>query len=296
MKPPFFILNLALFMTIFWSLSNIHRADVHHEVYACSDSLISNSMDDSSTLQNYRLEGWDAMNLKGRVKNLKEVQFNVSQDILYTYGQIRESTTKGSDTYVFSDKGNTIEHSSYWENGMLHFKKIFFYDSYGRVMESTSYNKKEKVIGKTNYHYDKSGYFIEDLSFASDGSVKRKNISRYDVIKNQTEETCFNSSDKIDSKYLTKFGGSGNPFEYFEIGKSGKVLFESTYRYDKNNNLIETITIDSKGYLLARLVNQYTFDSVGNWIKKITYLMDMSNAIHKNDRPLEIQIRTFEYF
>jgi hypothetical protein len=84
MKPPFFILNPALFMTIFWSLSAIHMANIPDGVYACSDSLISNSMDDSSTLQNYRLEGWDAMNLKGRVKNLKEVQFNVSQDILWS--------------------------------------------------------------------------------------------------------------------------------------------------------------------------------------------------------------------
>jgi hypothetical protein len=75
---------------------------------------------------------WSEMNLKGRVKLIRESVYATIE----RNGKVQRSERKDSVVYLFNDKGNKIETRSYKPGGSLNAKYTYRYD-YDRSLNWT---------------------------------------------------------------------------------------------------------------------------------------------------------------
>lgn len=88
---------------------------------------------------------WSQMNLKGRVKLMRESIYKAKGS---------DNSNEDSIVYLFSDKGNKMELNNYNRNGSYMSKQTFVYDASGNQVERNLYTPEGSLIVK--YTHQKS--------------------------------------------------------------------------------------------------------------------------------------------
>lgn len=197
-------------------------------------------------------------NEKGLVKRMWTV---------YTTGTLKGKT---SDVrYVYNDFGKHLADTSYNENGELKHLTIYKYNSDSLLEERTVYQADGGVLSSTKYYYDEN---------------KRETMTAeavaYSDSKNYTE---------------TKYDSKGRKSKF--VRSSSSRASETTYSYldfghDECTTMLETVTTKT-GQTFKRTDYEYEYDDHGNWIKKITYDVNIGNEIKTAK---QVQYREIVYF
>jgi hypothetical protein len=241
--------------------------------------------------------------LKGKVKTYRETVYGVvnkfgdiqkggkSDDFFKFFdinGKETEKTTfnmDGSvnDRYISKrdNKGN-LEKVGYISEGKSFDTKNYEFNEKGQIiLEITHYFGNPDTL-KYKYKYDDKGGCIESIGYKNDGVIKFKEINN----KGQRVERMDYYSDGNTQTKL-KYNEKGDLIESINYKTDGSVSFSSTFssKYDFNGNMIEQINSGSIG--TDRTTNKYSYDTHGNWIRKIIY---------ENDKPKYWTERKIEYY
>ncbi len=250
----------------------------------------------------------EKMNLKGKVKSLKEFGFKIDENL---DGIIKIDSTR-FDTYSFNDKGSIIE-VIMCINSNVFSKLIYKYDNEGNKIEKNVESHGDLFL-KWIYKYDKNRNKIIEYEYECNSNrLHRKIVYKYD--DNQIKESvCTKPNGRLDWKTTYKYDDRRNKIEMNDYYAKSKLIGKLTYihdsegneieinnyisdnqlidkkilKYDEKKNIIEENWYDFKsGNLLDRITLKYNYDKQGNWIKK---------TLFRNDEPMEIIEREIEYY
>ena len=199
--------------------------------------------------------------LKGKVKQLKEKEFNQDENffsLIVQYDEFGHRIEKkvydaqnhpqpdvenklwGTWVYQHDEKGNMIDRCFNYPNGNLRERNTYKYDEIGNLMERNTYDQREKLSMKYTYKYDRKGNVIEENIFHSDNHLIEKIIYKYD-----------NKSNKIEKN---------------EYEPNGNLICRELNRYNANGDIIERFFMDIKFSSPLHYFYKYEYDSYLNWI------------------------------
>jgi hypothetical protein len=279
------IFSLGLFLAfITGHPAAVSTFDNQGKDHRLADSSVSKSNKDTLKVKDYSQTGWKSMKLKEKIKCIKETDYNVKMEVLQTFGEIQPSTRSGSAVYNFNPSGNFTECHYFEGNGRIRLKSIYHYDDLGRLTNKNTYDRKGNLKNVFSLSYDSEGEVADTIVLNSLGLVEETTVSQKNANGNQPRN------------FVPKHDAFGNEIESYSFKKNGDVLYRFTYKYDQYNNIIEVTCFELNGSPVFKFAFSYKYDKTGNWTKRITYRMDLSNSPHKNNLPTKITYREIEYY
>ncbi|MBR1809965.1 MAG: hypothetical protein IJ776_11370 [Paludibacteraceae bacterium] len=227
----------------------------------------------------------------------------------------------GTMEYRYDEQGNCIY--SHSEGRGYQYTSETEYNAQNKVVKETSYKSDGSIQNITSYLYNDKGNATESLmtSYLSknEGEEVRHTIREFDKRGNCTKLTDYYYGE-LESIVDSRYDGNDNIVyyrsQYFSEDGTDTTVYESTFKYDKKGQNLETVTKSSdrgnvrirttcsytddgqlkeqrtyktsvleerfcgKGKAPERLVERvvYTFDSHGNWIK-----MEYFNTLQRDE-------------
>lgn len=236
---------------------------------------------------------WKRDNLKGEVESFIELEYNTIEQ----FGKIEKGGRIKGHSIFYNKQGNQVEYNTYTSDGTLSNTWTNKYDEEGRLIESNSfgdfnlkqtfkYDEKGNLIESSDgyfYKYNEKGNMIEEYY---DGFFQRKRTFIYDEKGRKIE---MNSKDGLFSKMTYKYDKQENLIEESWYEMDGSLSEKRTYKYDEKRNITEMIIYIPDGNLYIERLSSYTYeyDDKGNWIKKIAFI---------NGTPANLLIREYKYY
>jgi len=235
----------------------------------------------------------DKMNLKGKVKSIKEVSYKAlvkSEKIVKGKKERFQSYDEMDKLFMFNEQGNEIERKEFYSEGSLNERYTKLYNKEGNLLETVVYNADGSFFYRATYIYDENnrcieckgaeskwiykynelGNLIEEYKYYILGDeMENKKTYEYDKNNNKISESSY-SEDSLDYKWTYKYDENKKLIEFNE-GTDGVFNYKWIYKYDKKGNLIEEDKY-SFGLLQTKSIYKYDFDKRGNWIKRIRFI------------------------
>jgi len=201
---------------------------------------------------------------------VEEVNYRRNGDVLYV------------NTYKYDSQGNRIEYVKYDGNReKINYKQSFIFDGKGNKLIETGYNGADHY--KNTYKYDGQGnlreinYYVDDKLdeqrllrrdgnlteikiYDGQGAFKFTLLNRYDNRKNLIEELKNEVNNTTSRKVNYDYDQQANLSEEVKY-LYGNFTYKMTYKYDKNNNLLEVQ--EEKPGAEPYLLKKYTYTPEG---------------------------------
>jgi hypothetical protein len=215
-------------------------------------------------------------------------------------------------TYKYTAAGDTLETAMLGFNETPMSKWINKFDSQRRLEESTEVDARGKVIGKrmvkrtsddttriTTYsqmrgelvrtkesyiHAKNSG--TKNLFFSNGKVIQEESIS-YDDRGNKIEMDQFFPLKKERSITQYKYDQQNNNIETIIVNSNLMITSKVVSHYDKRNNIIETLIYGIMGRLEKRFSHAYEYDEFSRWTKHIVF---------ESNKPVSVTIHRIEYY
>ncbi|WP_299398679.1 hypothetical protein [uncultured Gelidibacter sp.] len=256
------------------------------------------------------------LNLKGRVKSVVEIPYNVKDSFgEITKGKIAQGFLDHNIGRTFNHNGYLIEHNKYNDLGGIYYRTIYLYDKNSNINELNRYDSDGKLIFKYKYIYDNYGNEIEEARYNNEGILisKYKHEYVYDKKGNKTEMLFYDKKGVFKSKDVFSYDDNGNLIEFIEDFEEGSFKTKNSYKYNDKGNQIEWVSYKDGGVFDFKYINKY--DSHSNIIKSTLseydtiqktdfsykYIFDEKNnwireTQYTNGFPKKITERTIEYY
>lgn len=219
---------------------------------------------------------------------------------------------EGKTIYKYSAAGDTLETLRYSFNESLISRWINKFDLQHRLVESREVNESGKTIGQkiveennsntTNVitysqvrgnlvkimesHVDEINRSAKKFYFSNEKMIREDSIS-YDDRGNRIETNQFFPLKMKKRITQFKYDSLNNIIEQVVLNDNLMITDRIVSNYDKNNNVIETLTYGVMGKLEKRLSHTYQYNEASHWTKRITF---------KNGKPALITIHRIEYY
>lgn len=199
-----------------------------------------------------------------------------------------DSTGTLYERIIFDKLGRDSIIENYNDNSFLILRTILFYDSAGRKIKSVDYKSDGSVEATTEFKYSIEGKLIGSYRDHSGGGFNQSQFF-YDSLGNRVKEIWTSkwyieyssewySSEVIlmrtfnDKGFCTsvKESADGKPFKDKKtvFDSLGHIIYEDwgnnfrKFRYDKNGNQIEELSLDINNNLVSRWVSVYDTNNV----------------------------------
>ncbi len=259
----------------------------------------------------------DNKKVRGRIKSFTSTPYVVNE-------KLEKEKVNGmffNYQYIFDKKGNKKEDRHFKPDGSLLWKNTYKYDDKGRLIEKIDGFWKN---GKETYKYDenrlierKKGYDKWLITYKPNERIEKSynntRVYKYDENKNKIEETQYNLQKEIERKKVYTYDEKGNKTSYTRYSLYGYFYEKYVYRYNKKGLKIEEDYYKKEGELVS--TRKFEYDKYGNEVMIKRYLPNgdldeveryeykydknknwISRIYYKNDKPIEIVERKFEYF
>lgn len=252
----------------------------------------------SFSSENKQQNDLERANLKGNVKSLRQVSFNVVDkfgeiakdgfggagwfgpyDFLNKYndkGFLTESIEKYFDgdtlifqmIYTYDGKGNEIEtyqSSSEGESG----KETHKYDDKGNPIEVNTYYPIDslEMSYRYTYKYDDKDNIIEETTYTNGSSEGRLVTYTYDDKDNKTEAKIYTTEGILHWNIIYKYDDDGNEIEMLSY-INGSLNMHKIQKYDNKGNKIESKEFNTNATDFKSI---YKYDDKNNLIEENTY-------------------------
>ncbi len=206
---------------------------------------------------NYKANGQISSKLQYKYdKNNNKIEYlkfekKDKPDIELTYKQ----------SFIYDDKGNKKLENGF--DGVSPYKIVYNYLSDGKVRDITKYASDNSIIEKWESSYANNIQTIKILKLGKslDYVLIRKTDSRGNTIEETRKDFKGNEVKRIASEfdansYITSYA------EYY----SGKLSKKFSYKYNKQNQLLEIIQVNSDG--TESLNRAFKYDNKGNLLEE----------------------------
>lgn len=223
--------------------------------------------------------------------------YELNEDGKKVYGQ-KFSNSQLESEYWYNEKGLTSRFKTTYLTGSLKGKKSdvrYIYNDFDQHLIDSSFTENGELKHITIYEYNSDSLLYIKTTYIADGSVLSSTKYYYD--ENKREKMTAESVAYSDSKNYTTT-------EYDDKGRkkaftrsSSNSVSESSYHYldfghDEYTTMLQKTTTKTN-QTFTQTDYEYVYDDHGNWIKKITYNVNIGNDI-KN--ATLVQERTIVYF
>jgi hypothetical protein len=193
--------------------------------------------------------------------------------------------------YKYNDIGLKSEWSQYSNTGSLKWKTTYEYNAKHKIIRETSYTGNGILEDEVTYIYDQKGNNVQRNNLAM-SSGKSKDIMKYNLKYKVVEEKNFYTSYcefcRLEHHRTYDYDLKGNIIEITDYNiENNKVDSKTTFKFDLNNNLLESNTVKTQSYESEQEKYQYSYDDTKNWIQMIEY---------KNSIPYHITKRKISYW
>ena len=211
----------------------------------------------------------EKQNLNGNLKSVKENNFFAVDK----FGEIVKSE-KPMDridvSYIFNEKGNKVEETSYHSDGTLYEKKKYRYNEKEILVQCSDYLPNGELDQIFTYNYDENDCLIEENRISTKGELYDRRAFKYDKKNNRIEERGYGYDRSLYYKCVFSYDDKGNLTEENTYdGTTGKLFRKSSYIFDEKSNEIARTDYSLNGSANYEYTFKYVFDNEGNWIKRI---------------------------
>ncbi len=227
-------------------------------------------------------------NIKGKVKQITEKSFYVSNK----FGEPVKDSLEYINVFLFDKSGNQTELQILEENGNIYSKRKFKYDKNRNCILIQHYNNDNNLSMYQENKYDEEGNQIERNYYRLD-TLKHKDKMKYNN-GNCISVELYNQKGNLTAKYEKIYDTKGKCIEmksiiYYDGDKS---ITTTKYKYDKNENVVESNCYDENGEFRWNSIDKIEYDSKGNWITRIYY----HNSEYESNIILAYLEREIEYY
>jgi hypothetical protein len=205
----------------------------------------------------------------------------------YVDGKL-DSTGILYEKIFFDQHGRDSIIENYNDSGLLFLRTVLYFDSAGNKVKSVDYNSDGNLESTTEYKYSDKGKIIESFRQHTGGGFNRGQFV-YDSLGNRIKEIWTSKwyIDDQDEWYTSeiillrtyndkgfcngvKESADGKPFKDKKtvFDSLGHIIYEDwgtnfrKFRYDKNGNQIEELSLDINNKLVNRWVSIYDINNV----------------------------------
>ena len=211
----------------------------------------------------------------------------------------KSSPEKSKTIYERSADGKSITRKTFGQDGSLLVKGLSLYDEKGNRIEDRNYDKEGSLLFKLLHVYDVDGNSVESKSYLRDGSLKSKSVSVYDGNGNMTSSSftkCTSQQDCIlEYKSMNTYDTKGILTEAMIYKADGELDHRSLYIHNAKGQQQQKTDYNADGSIREKESYYNEYDSVGNWIKRVT-----TKAVSKEGKlilePLSIIKRNITYY
>lgn len=238
-----------------------------------------------------------------------------TKKIEYLYGgysDYNEKTQEGKENYIYEiedyeydNYGNLTKITSHNFRKNFVEEKIFKFDLKGNIIEEGQCIKSD---GRTDctynplfgFEYDNQNRQVRKFQLAQFSPHNTDQIYKYDSIGNKIESIGYyiypNKEPIIGYQFRYEYNELGKITKDIEvIGKYRSLGFDKykteVTKYDKYKNIKSVEYLTESGTPIKVVVNNYEYDTLGNWTKKET----KEGPTHKDLELTEITTREIEY-
>lgn len=231
---------------------------------------------------------WQRQNLKGKVKFIKQIPYEVAfdKDGTLQKGKISENFSENVEEFFYPN-GFFNEIRYFDAEGNLKEYNIAFYDAQSRLTERHFFNENKEIEEKIVYLCDKKGNIIEKKFQNLEGLTNLKKKYIYNKQGQAIEEYNYDQ----EGNFIGKASYTYDP-KHKKVNKSvyydseNVVWGESFIRYNAQGDYIEE-KCDLKNSKKGIFRYEYTYDAHENWIKKVEY---------QDNEPQKILERSINYY
>ena len=160
------------------------------------------------------------------------------------------------------------------------------YDSNGRLTERVFYDRDQSIWSRIVYDYDSAGTRSDTVFRAAKGGATQasdtqqpqamvefmrfRRTFKFDQSGNRTEEADYTKEGKLFQRTVYAFDANGFVKEIIEYATDGSVLNRYSNKYDDKGRISAQHRGDSPAATARSEAYAYEFDSIGNWIKRVT--------------------------
>lgn len=191
----------------------------------------------------------------------------------------------------YYDEDHLLLKEEKWSaDGKLEWKKEFVYDAAGNNIERWTF-KRDSLIERIVQKFNAANRLIRAEEYGSNEKLLRKKSGVYEREGNGVITIFSNIQDKFVKSTESVYDSSGRLIEsrhYIQpsdeqadrISMPGinNWLQKEAYLYDSNNNLVQTMQVDSN--LVMRSNTSYSYDSLRNFTAVIIQTADKSRPQH----------------
>ena len=201
--------------------------------------------------------------------------------------------------------GNATEVYYYNKKGALEWRNVWVNDPHGNVIEEVRYTASGELIGKETAAYDAQHRKILGEEFTADGQRTERTTYKYNKLGLLTDRILIvyadDNPDEITMRMVQKclYDDKGRLLENSFVDTANLndemgANYLNEYHYNEAGLMVQKRIYDIQGDLpkdqrptrpTAR--EEYTYDSTGNWVKKVTY---------ENGNITEIETREIIYY
>jgi hypothetical protein len=220
-----------------------------------------------------------------RLANLKGNVWKIDRTIHNTQNKCACAlkTECNESKYVYDSRGNLLETYTIDENGKINDSSKYVYNRKGLCSEINRFSG-EKLSGREVPVFE-SGRVTGVKTYDENGKIESTLIYGYSGDEISEEKTLNNSGEVVST--IQKEFFDGQLVSQTEKDSNGNIINVSKFKRNFSNDIIEclfTVTNDNKEY---RIIYEYEYDAVGNWIKQ-TKIYD--------SQIVNIVVRNIEYY
>ena len=201
--------------------------------------------------------------LKGKVKTITETDYST----VLINGTIQKNVQLGITKYKYDEDGNTTEQFSYFGDGRLDYRLVYFYtdkNNFKAVQYGVNGQIQINYVGKS----DGKGNGLESNAFEPDGTLTYRVENKYNSNNQLIERWDFDCEKAVEvQKTICKF------------------------EYDSNGDLSKEIEYDHNGKVRCTISYSYReYDNKKNWtvgIRSYTYSYKTDTETYLNERSIE---------
>ena len=162
----------------------------------------------------------------------------------------------------------------------------FEYNDRGDLVHEKKLRPDSTLINATRYSYDYKKREVEEVSYYEQEEFKERRTYRYNRFKDSQRVRYYDKLGNITLGWDLDCKKNKQDCRLKSYRESAKFDGSWIYKKDEYGNKLEEIRLDHEGELDLKRSYQYTYDSRGNWVKRIYFF---------NGEAQEISFREIQY-
>jgi hypothetical protein len=214
----------------------------------------------SSEMKNVRSD-LETSNLKGKVWKIEKTVHNALGKPVCPAAEKDECN---NSVFVYNKNGYLTELSELDENGNISSSSKYIYSSKDLCKEIEKYSGNAPKGKEVNVY--KNGQLKEVMSFNEQGEPET--ICSYDYTgQDLTAGKIMNKAGELISSFRNEYS-NGQLCKQIALDKSGNPVSITTFIRNEKNDIVEYRVSTPKADSEFKVINEYEYDNLGNWVKK----------------------------